>query len=77
MSTIRIKWRIDCDLTEGSHVLRRANGLEADKWYLHTCQRSNGIERRVREVESRGIATHEDEDKRMKRDHVRYEDVST
>lgn len=63
--------------TESSHVLAGPNWLEADEGDLHTREGADCVPRRVRNVESAGVAAHENEDHGVNRDHVGDERVST
>ena len=57
--------------TQRSHVLARANWLEADKGHLHASQGTDRVPRRVRDIQTTAETTHENECQCMQRNHVR------
>lgn len=57
-------------------MFTRSYGKEPDERYLHRRQRSNHIPRRIRDINLVIKPSHQDEHKRMQRDHVGDKDVT-
>jgi hypothetical protein len=63
-------------LTEGSHMFTGTNGKEPNERNLHRSKRPNNIPRRIRDINLVAKPAHQDEHKRMQRNHIGDEDVS-
>jgi hypothetical protein len=57
-------------------MFTRSNGKEPNERHLHRSERPNNIPRRIRDVNLVAEPAHQDEHKRMERNHVGDEDVS-
>lgn len=72
-------WSVRCDVkhTKSSHMFARPDRLESHERYLHASKSSDGIPRRVRDIETAAETPHDHERQGMQRNHICNECVAT